>query len=392
MSLSRSCTIVLCLLCAVVGANAAEVGTSKPPIKVGAISSVALFPESVAAVRAYFDQVNAAGGIQGRRLQLIVEDDQALPEKAAQAARRLVESHQVVAHVGSASALECSVNATYYESQGLVSIQGTGADPACFASNAISPVNAGPYVSTAIALQFLTEVRRKEKVCVYTTTYAPVHTAAFQKEVDAWSRRTQRTLTHSTVGMAPTEELRNKVAQAISAGCEGVVYTGIQIHALEWMKAVAARPDTDVVRRIDWVFLTPAYTSAVAEQLASSGIGFFAMSEFEPWSSRSGMLSDWRDVMARGNVPRSSLSQAGYVAALVFVRTLRSIQGDIQRASVTRAFKELPPQKLPMMGSVYEFGGDVTHSSNRANVPVQLLAGRWSVAHWDYIVVPKPGK
>lgn len=48
---------------------------TKPPIKVGAISSSQFFPEALAAVRAYFDTVNAAGGIQGRPLQLVTQDE-----------------------------------------------------------------------------------------------------------------------------------------------------------------------------------------------------------------------------------------------------------------------------------------------------------------------------
>lgn len=117
----------------------------------------------------------------------------------------------------------------------------------------------------------------------------------------------------------------------------------------------------------------------------------FAMSEFEPWSSRSGLLSDWRDVMTRGSVPRTSFSQGGYVAALEFVRVLRSIKGKIDLASVTLAFKELTPQKVPMLGSEDEFGPQRAHASNRADVPVQLQQGRWVVAHWDYIVAPHTG-
>lgn len=359
----------------------------KAPIKVGAISSARLFPESVAAVKAYFDTVNAAGGIQGRPLQLITEDDQADVARAAAAARRLVEAEQVVAQVGSASALECAVNGRYYEQQGIVSIQGTGVDPVCFNTPNISPVNAGPYLSTVLALQFLTELRGRQRVCVYATGYAPVQAEAFNRELAAWSARTGRRLTASAIGMAPNQVLADKVRESVDAGCEGVVYAGIEAQVVDWMAAVGRLKAAG----IDWVFLTPAYTAGIIERLGPSADGMFAMSEFEPWSSRSGMLTDWRDVMTRGHVPRTSLSQGGYAAALVFVRVLRAIKGEIHRASVTRAFKELTPQKLPMLGTDYEFGPQRAHASNRAAVPVQLQGGRWTVVHWDFIVAPRSG-
>lgn len=357
---------------------------TKPPIKVGAISSTQFFPESAAAVRAYFDVINANGGIQGRQIRLITEDDRGDAAAAKQSAKRLVEVEGVVANVGSASTLECAVNAPYYAAQKLVSIQGTGVDPACFNSANISPVNAGPYLSTALALQFLSDVRKVDKLCVFATSYSPIQTPVYAKEIAAWSARSGKPLALSVVGMTPDQNLEEKVSEAVKAGCTGVVYTGVEAHVLEWMAAVERLK----VQGGSWVFLTPAYTANVAKLLGPAGNGIFAMSEFEPWTSRSGMLNDWRDVMTRGKVPRTSFSQGGYIAALLFVRALRSIEGDINRESVTRAFKALTPQKVSMLGTAYEFGPGDAHASNRANVPVQLQDGNWRIAHWDFIVAP----
>ena len=142
-------------LCCDAGAQQDAKQAEKALIKVGAVSSIAVFPEATPAVRAYFDTVNAAGGIRGRKFQLIVEDDKGQPEAAARSARKLVEQDQVVANVGSASTLECAVNGPYYAERATVSIQGTGVDPTCFSSPNIAPVNTGPYGSLAVALKFL---------------------------------------------------------------------------------------------------------------------------------------------------------------------------------------------------------------------------------------------
>ena len=86
---------------------------STASIKVGAISSLSgpvVFPEASQAVKAVFDKVNREGGINGRMIDYRVEDDKVDPQAAQQAARKLVDSDEVVAMVGSASALECSVN------------------------------------------------------------------------------------------------------------------------------------------------------------------------------------------------------------------------------------------------------------------------------------------
>lgn len=49
----------------------------------------------VAGIKTYFDALNASGGINGRRIQYIVRDDQGLPAVAASAVTELIERDQV---------------------------------------------------------------------------------------------------------------------------------------------------------------------------------------------------------------------------------------------------------------------------------------------------------
>jgi len=75
------------------------------PIKIGAVLSVTGpaaklgGPEKNAALM-IVDQVNAAGGINGRPIQLIIEDDQADPEKTQNAVKKLITSDGVCAIFG----------------------------------------------------------------------------------------------------------------------------------------------------------------------------------------------------------------------------------------------------------------------------------------------------
>jgi branched-chain amino acid transport system substrate-binding protein len=367
------------------GPAAAQQAGARPPIKVGAISSAALFPEATVAVKAYFDAVNANGGIQGRRLVLLAEDDRADPALAAQAARRL-NAEQVVAHVGSASAMECAVNAALYAELGLVSIQGIGVDPVCFGSPNIAPVNAGPYAGTALGLQFLATVRRWKRLCAVAVAYAPVQKPAFEREVAQWSAAAGLQLGYSALGIPPDADLGAHLEGIRRAGCQAVVFTAVAPHVTAWMREAQARQ----LPGIEWVFLTPAYTAEMAGTLPGGVGNVYVMSEFEPWSSRSGMLTDWRFLMVGAGVPLTSLSQGGYAAANVFVKVLRGIRGDITRAAVTQAFKQMQqPLNVPLLGTPFKFGPGPAHNPNRAAVPMQLVGGRWSVAHWDYIVAPE---
>jgi branched-chain amino acid transport system substrate-binding protein len=55
------------------------------------------------AIKMAFDEVNAAGGVLGKKLKLFVEDDQSKPEEAATAATKLVNQNRVVALLGEVS-------------------------------------------------------------------------------------------------------------------------------------------------------------------------------------------------------------------------------------------------------------------------------------------------
>ncbi|WP_170975834.1 ABC transporter substrate-binding protein [Rhizobium sp. FY34] len=76
---------------------------SGEPIKVGAIvgqTGLDDLSSASKAAKAYFDCVNANGGINGRPVEYLVEDDQWNPEVAAQVATKLVKDEKVVALVG----------------------------------------------------------------------------------------------------------------------------------------------------------------------------------------------------------------------------------------------------------------------------------------------------
>ncbi|TQI65287.1 amino acid/amide ABC transporter substrate-binding protein (HAAT family) [Bosea sp. AK1] len=54
-------------------------------------------PPTAKVMRGLVDEINAAGGINGRKLEIIVEDDQSNPEAGVRAVRTLIDVHKVVA-------------------------------------------------------------------------------------------------------------------------------------------------------------------------------------------------------------------------------------------------------------------------------------------------------
>src|ERR1700733_12498606 len=51
-------------------------------------------------VRLALDQINAAGGVLGQQIRIVVEDDQSKPEQAVTAVQKLISQDHVVAMLG----------------------------------------------------------------------------------------------------------------------------------------------------------------------------------------------------------------------------------------------------------------------------------------------------
>lgn len=86
--------------------RAAEVGVTSTEIRIGQFSALSgpaaeLGKRMQLGILAHFTAVNAAGGINGRKLKLVSLDDGYEPEKAAAAVKALIEEEKVFALIGS---------------------------------------------------------------------------------------------------------------------------------------------------------------------------------------------------------------------------------------------------------------------------------------------------
>jgi branched-chain amino acid transport system substrate-binding protein len=75
-------------------------------------------PRMMKAMQAVFEEVNKAGGVNGRRIETVVEDTQTNPEAAVRAARKLIEVDKVSVIMGTwASAVTAAVAPVCWESK-----------------------------------------------------------------------------------------------------------------------------------------------------------------------------------------------------------------------------------------------------------------------------------
>ena len=79
----------------------AEPGITKDTIKIGMFAPMtgtsAIFGRYTTGVRAYYNMINAQGGVNGRKIEVVLEDDACNPSTAVGAVKRLVEQEGVFA-------------------------------------------------------------------------------------------------------------------------------------------------------------------------------------------------------------------------------------------------------------------------------------------------------
>jgi branched-chain amino acid transport system substrate-binding protein len=127
-SLPRPAFALLALLLARTGALASE------PVRIGFFMSMtgrdASFGEaSLNGARLAVDTLNAAGGVLGRPIELVVEDDRSLAGESATAAKKLISRDRVVALVGECSSARTLEAAPIAQASGIPLVTPASTNP-----------------------------------------------------------------------------------------------------------------------------------------------------------------------------------------------------------------------------------------------------------------------
>jgi len=358
-------------------------------IKVGAVSTitgVADFSEVPKATKAEFDSINAKGGIDGCKIDYTIADDKGDPQVAAQAARDLIDNKGVVALVGSASLLDCQVNALTYQRKNVLSIQGLGVDSACFASPSVSPVNVGPFVLSTAMAYYASQTLKVKNVCAFFIILGGTQEAYKQALVN-WEKMTGNKLHMLDLTVPIQGDLTPYLIKARDGGCDAVINNGVEPNVVQWVKTA----DAQKISGIKWLFLAPAYTVQVAKALADSKQPVYAGTEWEPYTeSNLPANQQWIATMKAADRPLTAFSQGGYLAANVFVDVIKGINGPVNHDTVAKALRGMrQPVKYPLAGSPWIFGDGKTHTPMQSTKIMKLDNGAWKVETPQFVTLPK---
>jgi branched-chain amino acid transport system substrate-binding protein len=321
------------------GAGTGEEATGEP-IKIGAMatnSPVADFTWITGMTAAYFECVNDNGGINGRPIDYIAEEEQVDPTQIASLARKLVEQDQVLGIVGSTSLIECSVNRDYYAEQNyFLIIAGVSQD--CFTSPNFSAVNMGPYYSSLGGAQAALRAGAEGRMVVASPNQ-PGFDLINQGVVDFAEENGLEgvSILEDPPFADPAGFAQRLVQEAGDGGGVVLDYTGP--NAVPLLQAIEQQ---GLVDSVIWASSTPPNDPSVAEALGPDwNDKFLINAEFNVLDSGEPDQNHMNEIREQyaPDINSSSFAQMGYLAGRVATDALMGIEGDITKESVNEAFR-----------------------------------------------------
>ncbi|MGE4481956.1 ABC transporter substrate-binding protein [Acidocella sp.] len=385
--LSASAVALCFCLLAVHGAAAQDapvkcgLGNGQPatgaPIVVGAVvgkTGPADFSAGAAAARAYFACVNANGGIHGRPVKYIIEDDQWNPQIAAQVAAKLVNVDHVVALVGSGSFVDASANAAFYAKNNVLSLSAACPERGCYEASNMAAVDAGPAASGLAAEQYAVKYLGAKSVVCITINMPNSGNWSCQLDND-WMKAHGLTGTQVLIN-GGSIDMTSALLQAEAQNPDTILLNLPAPYAIAALKAAV---DQGVQDQYHFIGETTLYDPAVPSALHGQWDGkLFIQTATTPIDGKGPDATLWREVMKKYGVSDAAatarmdaFSQEGFVAARVFVKALLEMNpADIDRANVTKEIRAMPPYKTDLLCRPWYFGPGNRHYPNRTGLIV----------------------
>jgi len=322
--------------------------------------------------QAYFDCVNENGGIHGRPIELIVENDNLKPEDAAAAARKIIESDKVVAVVGGFSILDCAVNADYYKEKGYYAIV-AGVPAECFSSPNFAAANMGPAYSALGATQVIVEKGAKNKIVSMIPRTA---TSAYGNSlVGVYAKEKGMEWENIEIDV-PIADPNAAIIDAVNRAGEG---GGLILNFTppEGLKLLKAAEEQGLIDKVVWGSSTPLNDNSVAAALGQAWAGKLNV------NAELSLLDDPRPEMElyrqiskdyAPDQPLGSFQQMGFMIGRIIVHTLLEMDpADIDDpVKVNDAIVNIKNFNTDIVCKPWYYGKLDAHVPN----------------NWDYNVVP----
>jgi branched-chain amino acid transport system substrate-binding protein len=323
---------------------------------------------------AYFDCVNDNGGINGRPIEYVKEEEQIDAQQIASLATKLIEQDQVLGLVGNTSIIDCGVNGEYYAEQGYYAII-AGVDQACFTTANFSAVNMGPYYSSLGGAQAALRAGAEGKMVVVSPNQPGFDVINSGVVEFAEENGLEGVSILEDVPVADPAGLAQRLVQEAGEG-GGVVLDFTSETVVPLLQAIDQQ---GLVDSVIWASSTPPNDPAVAAELSEAWNGKFLINaEFNVLDSGEpdqNHMAEIREEYAP-DVPFGAFAQMGYLAGRVATDALLGIEGDITKESVNEAFRSITNFASDIWCRPWYFDSTVgSNVSNNVDITVAPMDG-----------------
>jgi len=328
------------------------------------------------AVKMRFDEVNASGGIHGRKIKLIVEDTQYQVPRAVQAGTKLIDRDRIFAMI---AALGTPMNNALFKQQfeaGVPNLFPLSAARSMYLPfHRLKFVGAATYVDEVRAgINYFVTQKGKKAICVMyqDTDFGKEVFDGAQMQVETLKLKLVETTTHK-----PTDQdFTAQITKLKSAGCDLVVMGTIVRDSIVPYAAARKMGWTDV----DFLGSAAAYDLFVAAAQGGVTEGLYAMGLTDmPYRDTLGSAAQsWFDRYKERFKAEPNIGAVyGYVAADVAVLGLDRAGPNLTVDSFINGLESIRNYHDIFNGPEVNYGRDKHQGANSSFLAV-VKGGRWT--------------
>ena len=362
-------------------------------------------------VQAYFNDVNAKGGINGRKIKLVWEDDGWDAQKGKALIKKLVEQDKVftLTVVPSSNGLDASKS--YLESKGVPVFGTSGLIESQFRTDMQWPVGTGTRSASRIglldmkarnvtngAIIWLDLLAGKEARDAY---FDAIPSIFGKKAEDFVTGERQVSLSEASFGpvWASIKSQTQNWQRAHGQTPTGIPdFVTLAIDPTNADKALKAAADIAFAPKIGWGGGAPLFLSVVAQNSWARKTGLLAgTSYFPPLPEFNGnaAVQEYKKTLAKyygsGIDSLNPYLEGGFAGAALTVEILRRAGSCLNRPKVIAAGNSLNGYSAAGLTQPLSYTAK-SHYGNISGLVVQVQAnGTWKVAR-DWLKDPSPGK
>jgi branched-chain amino acid transport system substrate-binding protein len=376
-------TVVLAtglLSAGIVAVSGSVAGAKKSPIVLGTLAGLtgsAAQPWVASSVKAYFDQVNKHGGINGHPVVLDVQTGGTTPTEAADGAQKLINEDRVLALVSDSIFLDCAINSSLYTTTG-IAVTEFPYTTTCYGYPSIFPFQGTAGGDEEAVAKFA--VGKGAKKVAFLGVTLPGVKADGVAMGDWISAHTKASLAVSDL-YAPTAtaaELDGFIASAKQADVTTVdVLTTPPLGQLALQQAIQA--GFGPANGIRWILTSSFYNAPLLQSFGTTANGVYVQCNTYCWQgTEKSVKTAYAIEKKAGTSPIDGLAATAYDGAAVMAAALKKVKGAYTRASILKAMSSLKDVSVPLSPVKVTYAG-LTPSKTH---PRQLTAGgqmvRWA--------------